>query len=175
MAMSAVAPSSLRLFLGLWPPPGTLAELQANAAMWQGSAAARRSPPERWHITLHFLGEVAAERLPALREGLQARWQGCELALDRAQVWPGGIAVLEAQDVPPALEQLHRTLGAQLQALGLPVEARRYRPHVTLARKAFGSRPPAGFAPLHWPAEAGFVLAQSLPGGRGYLPLQRFG
>jgi 2'-5' RNA ligase len=175
MAMSAGCPPSLRLFLGLWPPAGTLAALQAHAGAWHWSAAARRSPPERWHITLHFLGEVAAERLPALREGLQARWEGCELALDRAQVWPGGIAVLEALEVPPALQALQRTLGVQLQALGLPVEARRYRPHLTLARKAFGSRPPGDFAPLRWPAEPAFVLAQSLPGGRGYVPLQRFG
>ncbi|HVE53705.1 MAG TPA: 2'-5' RNA ligase family protein, partial [Ramlibacter sp.] len=77
--------------------------------------------------------------------------------------------------VPPALAVLHADLAARLRLLQLRVETRRYRPHVTLARKAFGSRPPAGFAPLTWHAGPGYALVHSLPGGRGYEAIQCFG
>jgi 2'-5' RNA ligase len=102
-------------------------------------------------------------------------WPGGELVLDQAKAWPGGMAVLQAGAVPPAFAQLHGELAARLAAAGLPVEARPWRPHVTLARKAFGARPPASFAPLRWQAGPAFALVRSLPGGRGYETLQSFG
>lgn len=165
----------LRLFLGLWPPPPLAVALQGHADAWTWPAAARRTPPERLHITLHFLGDVPAARVPELRDGLAVPWSGCAMTLDQAVVWPGGIAVLEAITVPAALQQLHAELAEKLRQLALAVEQRRYRPHVTLARKATGARPPAGFTPLRWDAAPEYLLLQSLPGGRGYTPLHRFG
>lgn len=173
--MSAPAADAMRLFLGLWPSPHELAALEAHAARWQWPARARRTRPERLHVTLHFLGEVATRRLPALRDGLSVPWPGCELLLDRGEVWPGGIAVLEAGSVPHELALLHAALRERLVGLGVAVETRRYRPHVTLARQAFGARPPAAFEPLRWGAGPGYLLVRSLPGGRGYEPLQAFG
>jgi 2'-5' RNA ligase len=172
--MDSPAPASLRLFLGLWPADEMRAALQARSDSWQWPAGARRTQAQRLHVTLHFLGEVAADRLPALR-ALDVRWDGCELVLDQAQVWPGGIAVLEASQVPPALGALHAQLGERLVAMGLAVETRRYRPHVTFARKAIGARPPADAAPLRWRTGSGYVLVQSLPGGAGYTPIQCLG
>jgi 2'-5' RNA ligase len=151
------------------------AALLAHADAWSWPASARRTPPERMHLTLHFLGDVDAALLPRLGEALSVPWEGCELVLDRAEVWPGGIAVLEAAEVPAALKQLHAQLAERLLALGLPVETRRYRPHATLARKALGARPPANFTPLRWPAGPAYALVRSLPGGRGYETLQSFG
>lgn len=173
--METPPPASLRLFLGLWPATLERIALQRHADAWHWPASARRTRPERLHLTLHFLGEVATDRLPALKEGLELEWEGCELLLDQAQVWPGGIAVLEAGIVPPALQRLHAVLGERLAGLGFPVEARPYRPHATLARKAGGARPPAGFRPLPWPTGPHYHLVRSLPGGRGYETLQVFG
>lgn len=167
--------AALRLFLALWPAAATRLALQQHADAWNWPPSARRTPPERLHVTLHFLGDVPAGALPALRKGLAVDWDGCELVFDHGRVWPGGIAVLEAGEVPAGLTRLHAALAARLLALDLPVEERRYRPHVTLARKAFGARPPAGFAPLRWRAGPGYLLVRSLPGGRGYEPLQAFG
>jgi RNA 2',3'-cyclic 3'-phosphodiesterase len=165
----------LRLFLGIWPPAEVTTALAKQAAAWSWPASARRSPADRLHITLHFIGAVAAARLPELQQALEVPWEGCELVLDRAEVWHGGIAVLEALRVPPSLALLHAALAERLRALSLPVEARRFRPHVTLARKATGAQPPAAFEPVHWPVAPPYLLLQSLPGGRGYVPLQRFG
>jgi 2'-5' RNA ligase len=167
--------ASHRLFLALWPPAEVREALEAHAAAWAWSDSTRRTRMERLHVTVHFLGDVPVHRVPALQSGLDVAWQGCELTLDRPTVWPGGIAVLEATRVPGELETLHAGLRERLQALEVPVEQRRYRPHVTLARKAFGSRVPAGFTPLQWRAGPGYELVRSLPGGRGYEPVQRFG
>jgi 2'-5' RNA ligase len=167
-------PSSVRLFLGIWPTTLERIALEQHVHGWQWPASARPTRPERLHLTLHFLGEIETRRLPALKEGLDVEWDGCELSFDLAQVWPGGIAVLEAGTVPPELQRLHALLGERLLALGVPVEPRRYRPHVTLARKAFGARPPQSFAPLRWRSDAHYRLVRSLPGGRGYEPLQLF-
>jgi RNA 2',3'-cyclic 3'-phosphodiesterase len=173
--MSSPAPTSVRLFLALWPPPEVLEALQAHAGAWSWGEAARRTRDERLHVTLHFLGDVPAAKVPDLQSGLQVPWTGCELLLDRPVVWPGGIAVLEATDVPAELAQLHARLREQLERMEVPLENRRYRPHVTLARKAFGSRPPPDLAPLRWQAGAAYDLVRSLPGGRGYETIQRFG
>jgi 2'-5' RNA ligase len=172
--MSAPAvPPTVRLFLALWPSDATRAALQAHAQAWAWPPAVRRALPERLHITLHFLGSVDAALVPALQKGLDMAWAGCELLLDRPQVWPGGIAVVEAGEMPPELAALHSSLGERLADLGLSVESRRYRPHVTLARKAFGAQPAS--APVRWQARPGFALVQSLAGGRGYENLQVFG
>jgi 2'-5' RNA ligase len=173
--MTAAPPASLRLFLALWPTAGMVETLQAHALAWSWTAQARATRPERLHVTLHFLGAVADARLPALRATLPVPWSGCTLVLDRAQVWAGGMAVVEAGTVPPELAALHGALAARLAVLGLPVEARRWRPHVTLARKAFGARPPASFAPLRWEAGGSYALVRTLPGGRGYETLASFG
>ena len=173
--MTQPEPATLRLFIGLWPPPGAHAALLAHGAAWSWPAAARRMRPERLHVTLHFLGEVASGLLPALCRELALEWTGCELVLDRPVVWPGGIAVLEASAVPEPLAGLHAALAGRLRGLGVPVEERPYRPHVTLAREAVGARPPASPVPVHWQAGPGYALVRSLPGGGGYETLQSFG
>lgn len=168
--------ASHRLFLALWPRPATLATVEQHARQWAWPDGARATRSERLHVTLHFIGAVAVDALPGLVDALRTvHCPGDLLLLDRAAVWPGGIAALEATAVPPALQAVHAELAAKLRALALPVEERRYRPHVTLARKARGARPPAGFAPVPFEAEAGFALVRTLPGGRGYETLQRFG
>jgi hypothetical protein len=60
--------------------------------------------------------------VPELQKRLAMAWAGCELLLDRPQVWPGGIAVLEASEVPPPWRRC-MPLGERLEGLGLPLEA----------------------------------------------------
>ena len=173
--MNLPSDTSVRLFVGLWPPAAVRAAIEDHAAGWQWPASARRTRGERLHVTLHFLGERPVGELDALRENLAVDWEGCELLLDRCTVWPGGIAVLEASTVPAQLARLHRALADRLVALGVPGEGRRYRPHVTLARKAVGAVPAAGCPPLAWRIPGEYALVRSLPGGRGYETLQCFG
>lgn len=162
-----------RLFIGIWPQPEVRAALLAHARAWRWSESARLTREERLHLTLHFIGDVPPARVPGLREGLRVPWAGCELELDAARVWPGGIAVLEASEVPAPLAALHAGLGDALRRLALPVEQRPWRPHVTFARKAQGTRPPPA-AGVRWPLPPSYVLVRTLPGGRGYEPVEVF-
>lgn len=174
-AAPSVPAAAVRLFLGLWPTTKVRAALLSHAARWDWPASARPTRPEDLHVTLHFLGNVAVERLPQLRAGLEVAWAGGELVLDRPAVWPGGIAVLEAGQAGSELADLHSRLADALRALELPVEHRPWRPHVTLARKASGAHPPAVVEAVTWRAGPAYLLVQSLPGGRGYEPVAAFG
>lgn len=168
-------PETARLFLAVWPPPAVCDALAAHQRLWQWPEAARTTPPERLHLTLHFIGAVPAARIDALTLGLRTRFAPFELTLAQPEVWPGGIAVLRPQQAPAALQALHAQLARKLHELALPVDARPWRPHVTLARKAQGARRPASNAGIVWPARAGYALVRSLPGGSGYQALQSFG
>ncbi len=163
---------SARLFLALWPGEvlrGRLADW-SRGCVWP--AGARPVPPAQWHLTLHFLGAVPRARLPALREALRLPcmpFAPFTLTLGQPALWRGGTAVLEAAAAPRLLA-LHAALGSALLAEGLRVEARPYRPHLTLARRAPQAvLPPAGPA-LRWPVR-GWALVES--GQQGYQVLQR--
>jgi len=97
-----------------------------------------------------------------------------ELVLDEFTVWHHGIAVLQPSAPPPeTVLSLHDRLADALRALELPVDSRRLRPHVTLARHGQGaalSAPAPG--PVQWACDGGYVLAES---AGGYRVLQRFG
>jgi RNA 2',3'-cyclic 3'-phosphodiesterase len=167
------AAPALRLFTALWPGPVTRRALQAWADTLTWPAGARRVRPTDLHLTLHFLGEVPADRLPALREALRRPSPRVSLVLDRASVFHGGTLVLEPAAVPEPLAALQALLDERLRALDLPLEARRWRPHVTLARHARAPVPPPPTPPLPWHSQ-GHVLVASRPGS-GYEVLQRFG
>ena len=163
-----------RLFVAVWPDAVARDAIAEWRQAWIWPTGAALVPPERLHLTVHFLGNVAPARLPALTAGLRVPFEPFQLQFDSGEVWPGGIAVLCPAATPPELGGLHGRLAAALAALHLPVEPRRYRAHVTLARRATGARPPPGDPKFTWRADAGFVLARSLPNGGGYQVVQRF-
>lgn len=148
-----------RLFVALWPDAGVRAALAAcrDACAWPARAAPVATP--KLHLTLHFIGDVAAERLPEIVQGLRVPAQRFELVLERCVAWPGGLVVLQPSETPEALLALHAACAGALRALELPVQRRPLRAHVTLARHASGARlaPPA---PLRWPID-GCCLVRS--------------
>ncbi len=173
-----MAPDSptARLFLALWPPLEIRQHLQALQQRWSWPPRAAPVRVDQLHLTLHFLGNVPVQRLDEFSRTLAVSAEALtlDLAQGRPGVWPGGIAVLELAP-PPGLLRLHAALGDALARLNWPVEARRYRPHVTLARRAAGAQPPAGLLPpVCWRADPGYVLVRSRP-GRGYEVLQAYG
>jgi 2'-5' RNA ligase len=76
--------------------------------------------------------------------------QPFELVLDQTGLWPHGLAVLRATEVPIPLQALYDRLGQELRALDLAVETRSYQPHATLARHADAAIPPTASAPVVW-------------------------
>ena len=110
--------------------------------------APRWTVPERWHLTLLFLGSVPGERLADVVDAgagavigtppmaLRLAGGGRFGSIRRPQVaWVG----LDG-DVQPLVELAGR-LSAAARRLGLPVEDRPFRPHLTIGRWRPG--PPA--------------------------------
>ncbi|MBH9577423.1 RNA 2',3'-cyclic phosphodiesterase [Inhella proteolytica] len=159
-------PEPLRLFIALWPDAATAQALHAWSDGLHWPPGARRHPAAHLHLTLHFLGATAPDRVPEIAALLPARIEPIELHWGEHQDWGHGLQVLCPLDPPAALFELQQQLGQRLQAHGLPVETRPYRPHLTLARKASGVRA-AQELDLRWRATR-LVLAQSL---RGYHAL----
>jgi len=172
---SATVGKSLRLFLALWPDDDVRGQLAALGGRWMWPAGSVLYQPGDWHVTLHFIGAVGADRVDAISSGLDVPLEPFELRLDQPQVWPRGVAVLCAGTVPHQLRQLHDRIGAALQALGLPVDARPYRAHVTLARRAAGAVAPQGVVPLHWRARGYALVVSTGEKGQRYRMLRRYG
>lgn len=166
----------MRLFVGLALPPDVAAWLDDRMA-----ALAKRLPFRRWthpadlHVTLHFLGEMPPARVEAVRlAAAETAARAAPFALSLAGpgtfgppeaprvLWcgvadPAGRAARSGwtpHPVPEALARLHADLGARLSASGFTLEARPFRPHVTLAR---GGGPGCGASALTeaWRAATG--------------------
>ncbi len=168
------ADANVRLFLALWPGPQTRAKLQARRDAWRWGMDAAPVAPERLHLTLHFIGAVARERLPGIATGLQVPARSGSLDFGEDALWPHGIAVLEPRTPPAALLELHAALGAALQRLGLPLEVRPFRPHVTLAQHAAGSVAPAEPFAWRWPVRSYALVESQLGPNATYRVLQRY-
>lgn len=155
--------SATRLFLALWPDPGVRHLLLQWRDAWTWPKGASPVHADKLHLTLHFLGATPDERLPELLDGLAVPFEPFRLALHRAALWHNGIAVLEPDATPPALAALHARLSDALVALGLQPEARRYRPHATMARRATGATVPQDGPPVFWDVR-GYALVESRNG-----------
>ncbi len=165
----------MRLFVALWPDPAERAALVQWRDGWRWPRHATPVASERLHVTLHFLGEVAAEEVGALAAALPCPFEPFTLSFGTHQVWPHGIAVLEPHSTPSQLTDLHAALGRTLHSLGLTTDARPYRPHVTMARRAEGATADAAGPPIEWRVER-YALMQSASGrGGGYTTLRTYG
>ncbi|MGY2085249.1 RNA 2',3'-cyclic phosphodiesterase [Blastococcus sp. SYSU DS0539] len=131
-----------RLFVAVDPPDDARRDLErVLAPLRDAPGAPRWSRPDRWHLTLLFLGGVPDAVVPGLVAAvapavaatppmtLRLAGGGRFGSLRRPQVaWTG----LDG-DVAP-LVALAGRLAAAARGLGLPVEDRPFRPHLTLGR-----------------------------------------
>jgi 2'-5' RNA ligase len=125
-------------------------------------------------VTLHFLGNQPSDSLPALLDGLAVPFTPFRLQLGVAELWHNGIAVLSPPSPPQELIDLHATLSAALPGLGLQPEARAYRPHVTMARRARGAVVPQSGPAIDWQIDH-YALVESKTGdGGGYTVLREY-
>ena len=155
---------TVRLFTALWSDATARARLVALRDAWRWPRGARLVADEKLHATLHFIGRFPRERLEALGGALDTvPFAPLRLDLAGSEVWRGGIAVATLAE-SPALLELHARLGAALAGLRVALEDRPYRPHVTMARRARGARPPATLPALDWRPD-GFALVASRGGG----------
>ena len=125
-----------RLFTGLELPADIAADL---AGLQGGLPNARWIDPGDFHVTLAFLGDVdrntadeADDLLARLEKpAMRLRIVGLDLFGTRK---PTSIFARVASD--PRLSELQAAHDGILRRLGVPVQKRRFQPHVTLARTA---------------------------------------
>ncbi len=147
-------PRPRRLFFAVTPPAGALTDLdRALAPLREAPGAPRWTPPERWHLTLLFLGAVPAEQVeelvaaagPAVATAppmtLRLAGAGRFGTRRRPQVFWAGVTGDDA-----ALGALAARLATVARGLGLPAEDRPFRAHLTLGRRRPG-RPGDGDLP----------------------------
>jgi 2'-5' RNA ligase len=158
---TGMADDVARLFVALWPDDALRSAIAALRDAWRWPKTAQVVRDERLHLTLHFLGDVERARIAPLVDRLRAvPMEPIELRLERCVRWRNGVASLQPRAVPPALARLHVAVGDALIAVGLTPEARPFRPHVTLARRAFDAEAPSAPFVLDWRA-SDFVLVES--------------
>jgi 2'-5' RNA ligase len=144
--MPAAASETHRLFIGLIVEGPARATVDAHRRLWRWPPGATFPAPERFHLTLHFLGEVEQNAERALLKALRTvPVEPLCLVLDTAEVWRNGVATLQPRE-HAGLRVLHGRIGS---LLGFEPDAR-WKPHVTLARKASQALPPESFPPIPW-------------------------
>ena len=179
----------MRLFLAINLPSSTVQSIDRAVDPLRAAAPALRwVPPERWHLTVRFIGEPASTSIAEIGRAVDVAVRGHAVAplaiggvgafpsFRRARVVWLGIAP------DPRLELLHHDIESACIALGMEPEGRPFRPHLTLARVPVGTDPPVLRA-LSRTARAvrygetidadsvDLMASESVPGGRQYTLL----
>ena len=160
-----------RCFVAVWPPAVVLAELVAAR---RPSVDVRWLPPDRWHVTLRFLGQVDVAEAAACLD---------RASLPRATASVGRVArrlgrdaiVLDVAGVD-AVAAAVRDATSDL----VPDDGRRFVGHLTLARRA--QRVPSSFRErldgdddLRFEVrEVVLAVSRTLPSGAEYEIVRRW-
>lgn len=141
----------MRLFVGIDIPEDVKAALRTVLARLRPLADFRWSPIENLHVTTKFIGEWPEERLDEIKAALAmigspttspAAVRQIDIAIrglgwfpnpQRPRVFCAGV------HGEGPLRALAAATGRAVARLGVPAEAREFRPHLTLARMKHGA------------------------------------
>ncbi len=169
-----VAGGDSRLFFALVPSAAVRAAFDELARNLARRSRGRAVSSDHLHLTLAFLGGVPAAAMPAvLQVGEGMPRAGGVLVFDTLGAWrASGVAWAAPSVVPPSILALHAALAAGLATAGFALEARAFRPHVTLARRCVQVQPRARCEPIRWPADRLCLVGSELgPDGPVYREL----
>ena len=138
----------MRLFVALTPPSAVVDELvNATAPIRAEHPELRWTPPEQWHLTLAFLGEVddraRTDLVPRL-ERVAARNPPLMLSFGSGGRFGDRVLWTRVSGQVEPLRRLAASVQAGARRARLDVDRRPYRPHLTLAR----TREPTDLRPL---------------------------
>ncbi|MDI7277312.1 MAG: RNA 2',3'-cyclic phosphodiesterase, partial [Anaerolineae bacterium] len=119
----------------------TLGELQGRLRRAPLARLGRWVAPEGIHLTLKFLGNVPAGRVPELGEALRracARIAPFEIAIAGLGCFPSyqrpRVLWVGVEEPTGSLERLYSAVERELERVGFRPEGRPFTPHLTLAR-----------------------------------------
>ncbi|SFJ60296.1 2'-5' RNA ligase family protein [Caulobacter sp. UNC279MFTsu5.1] len=175
-------PVTDRLFFAIFPDPATAASIarQADALRAAHQLSGRPLAPERFHVTLHHLGDHAGVRRDIVAmagEAAEAMTTSpFEVVFDRAASFHNGgnnPYVLQGGEGLDALKTFQRDLGLAMARAGLgKLVDRSFTPHVTMLydRRLVAEQ---ALLPIRWTV-GGFTLVHSLLGRTEHVPLARW-
>lgn len=134
----------MRVFVALNLPPKTKDNLERSANQFaQHANGGNFVPKDNYHLTLHFLGNVAPSDLIYVQSAMDGvkDLPAPTLAISQFAMQRTNDIVWAKLKQNEQLQTLHDQLGDRLEANGFEVEHRAYRPHVTLIRKKSFSLP----------------------------------
>ena len=126
----------MRTFLTLVPDQSTALAIHKWCELcWPGLQ--RKIPVQNYHITLAFLGDTDDRALQQLSEILESfKHEPIELNLnDVGYLADPEVLWLGSESVPDSLVLLQKKCRQAANRIGARASAKRYRPHITLARK----------------------------------------
>lgn len=125
-----------RLFVAAYPPAPALDSLAGFlAGLHLGQEGVRRTPRDRWHLTLAFLGDVAEERLSDVESALgKVSAAAPEVRLSGGGRFGRGKFTIVWTGVDGPVAPLAQAVRRHLRRARLPYDRKPYRPHLTLAR-----------------------------------------
>lgn len=132
----------MRVFTAFYPSPAAVADLERVVdPLRSAHRDLTWTRPEQWHLTLTFHADVDADqvrrlertvaRCAAIRDATSARFRGGGAFPSRSR---GRILWVGVESADRRLADLQRNLTARLRRQGWPLDDRRYRPHLTVAR-----------------------------------------
>lgn len=124
----------MRLFVALAIPDTVAASL---FLLQGGVPGARWQTREQLHLTLRFIGDTDGREAAAIDEALAAiTAPGFTLQLKGTGSFGGNKPrdLWAGVEPNPALDHLQKKIGSALQRIGTAPDARKFTPHVTLAR-----------------------------------------
>lgn len=175
-------PITDRLFFAIFPDSATAAAIarQADALRSAHGLSGRPLSPERFHITLHHLGDHAGVRRDIVSMASEAAeaitTAPFEVTFDRAASFHNGgnnPFVLQGGEGLEALKAFQRDLGLAMARAGLGKLAdKTFTPHVTML---YDKRLVAeqALSPIRWTV-GGLTLIHSLLGRTEHIPLARW-
>jgi RNA 2',3'-cyclic 3'-phosphodiesterase len=128
-----------RVFFALWPSDDLRQEIEQATKVTVVQVKGRPIPPRNFHVTLAFLGSIAASRLGDLhRCKEETTVDAFDFYLDRISYWKRQrLLCLEPTAGVEKLGELIERLRSALADRHFTVEQRPFRAHVTLAREVF--------------------------------------
>ena len=177
--MHANAGATHRLFFALWPGEDVRDAIAARAADFDAACApgGRAVAPQRYHLTLQFLGSFAG--LPegvaegAIAAGQRVHAPEFTVLLDRVGCFERNRVWWLGCKLSPGLRDLRGELERALAAIDLRADTAPFVPHVTLGRNLRQAFQPRKVDPLAWPLRD-FVLVDSAAGAPAYRIVQRW-
>lgn len=167
--------TSARLFTAIMPAPTQREALDELRRSWLAPHIRPRPRAERLHLTLQFAGQCPAALVPQWLQALATlRFAPFEIELVRAERWRDDLLVLCPQP-SDALQGLYQATLQLAQNVGVPVDKRAWRPHVTMLRGTPAALPVEVPRPLRWPVrEVALVASYPTAQPPRYEALGRF-